>query len=112
MANTLGHVRPLLRELAVKRKTADTSSGIENLKLQQTRARPGIVTASDVPRHHTGSAGMTAQGGLALLTKSPTTTRARIALQFTAVFLALLTDPWVFGSARQVGAVAAEGEHG
>jgi hypothetical protein len=25
---------------------------------------------------------------------------------------ALLTDPWVFGSARQVGAVAAEGEHG
>jgi hypothetical protein len=26
--------------------------------------------------------------------------------------LSLLTDPWVFGSARQVGAVAAEGEHG
>jgi hypothetical protein len=26
--------------------------------------------------------------------------------------LALLTDPWVFGSARQAGAVAAEGEHG
>jgi hypothetical protein len=25
---------------------------------------------------------------------------------------ALLTDPWVFGSARQGGAVAAEGEHG
>jgi hypothetical protein len=25
---------------------------------------------------------------------------------------ALLTDPWVFGSARQAGAVAAEGEHG
>jgi succinate-semialdehyde dehydrogenase / glutarate-semialdehyde dehydrogenase len=25
--------------------------------------------------------------------------------------LALLTDPWVFGSARQGGAVAAEGEH-
>jgi hypothetical protein len=24
---------------------------------------------------------------------------------------ALLTDPWVYGSARQVGAVAAEGEH-
>ena len=25
---------------------------------------------------------------------------------------ALLTDPWVFGSARQGGAVPAEGEHG
>jgi hypothetical protein len=27
-------------------------------------------------------------------------------------FEALLTDPWVFGSAWQAGAVAAEGEHG
>lgn len=27
-------------------------------------------------------------------------------------YSALLTDPWVFGSARQGGTVAAEGEHG
>src|SRR6202171_5805140 len=31
---------------------------------------------------------------------------------YFSYFPALLTDPWVFGSARQRGSVAAEGEHG